>query len=448
MRQNIQVTKKGILSKERPGVIEFSLLLLLFRLILDYSYSEVISKAYAYMGFSNNYSTGFSILSWIILVMGAALIYHAYENDNGKISKEILFFLYLMSFVPFTSMIRFGVFNVFFIICNSLYWILLLLLNTDLIKISNTHFRITIGNVKMVGDKQLTVIAVIFAIVVLYVSGRYANFRLNFNLLDVYDYRAESKVNELPTIILYLFTWSRTLNSILVAYFIRRKKYIWVVLCVVIQLLSFGYDGSKSTFFLLILAVAVNFLPRFSLRVLNKWAFRGVVLSIGICALLYAISSNIIPISMLTRRVFFLPVRISKDYFDFFTHNQPDYFRQSFLRFFGFESPYSSIPLMVGQIYFNAPSMNANNGLISDAITNLGYTGVVVFPIFTSLILRLLDRTSKGIDPRIYITVSVYISLALTNSFLFTVLLTHGLIATILMLGMMNRQEDIYYDNE
>ena len=84
MRQNIQVTKKGILSKERLGVIEFSLLLLLFRLILDYSYSEVISKAYAYMGFSNNYSTGFSILSWIILVMGAALIYHAYENDNGK----------------------------------------------------------------------------------------------------------------------------------------------------------------------------------------------------------------------------------------------------------------------------------------------------------------------------------------------------------------------------
>lgn len=423
---------------------EYIILLVVFRILLDYSYNHIVSTVYGYMGFKSSPNNTLFIISWLMLVVAAIISFKAYVNEEGKESNEIIFSLILMSFVPFTSMVRFGAVNTQFIIWNTVYWSCLLfcILNSK-IKIKKRHSRITVGNTQLVGDSQLIGLAIIFGIVVLYISGRYAHFRLNFDLLGVYELRAEAKANSLPTILLYLFTWSRALNSILVAYFIRRKRIGWAVFCIVIQLLSFGYDGSKSTFFLLLIAIGVNLLPRFSMKELNKWVLRGFVIIIGICALFYIIGGNILPASIVTRRVFFLPIRISKDYFEFFTTHQPDYFRQSFLRYFGASSPYPSIANMIGGIYFNSDSMSANNGLISDAIANLGYVGIFIFPILISVVLKWMDRSSKGLDPRIFVTVALYIGLALSNSFLFTVLLTHGLLVTIVMLGMMERQNDI-----
>ena len=93
---------------------------------------------------------------------------------------------------------------------------------------------------------------------------------------------------------------------------------------------------------------------------------------------------------------------------------------------------------MIGREYYGY-DMGANNGLIADAMTNLGYGGIVVFPALISMVLKLFDRSSKGLDSRIYATVSVYVAMVLTNSFLFVSLLTHGLLVTILLLAAMKR---------
>lgn len=179
------------------------------------------------------------------------------------------------------------------------------------------------------------------------------------------------------------------------------------------------------------------------MNMLNKWLLRGVVVSVAFCAFIYRFTRNYLPISIIVRRVFYLPVRISKDYFAFFSTNTPDYFKQSFLRYFGFKSEYSlSISNMMGDLLFHSAGTSANNGLISDAMANLGYSGIIVFPLLIAVVLKLLDRSSKDLDSRIYATVALYIALTLTNSFLFTILMTHGLIVTILILGMMKRNDE------
>ena len=420
---------------------EYFLLIILFRLIMDYSYSHVVGTTYAYMGFGNDPSAGKMVLSWIILLAGCKIVYKAYLNREKKISFEVVLLLFFMSFIPFTSMVGYGALEYSFIICNSVYWFIFLFLCVSLAR-DNPMKRTTGMKQFGIGESQLKVLAVLFAIVVLYVSGRYAHFRLNFNLLNVYEFRADAAANNLPLILTYLFAWSRTLNSILLANFIRRKNGLWALGCIAIQLLSFGYDGSKSTFFLLILAIGVNIFPRFEMDAMNKWALRGMTLIVALCALFFAVTGNYVPVSIIVRRVFYLPVRISKDYFAFFTSHQPDYFRQSFLRYFGFRSPYKLlIPYLIGDVYFNSATMSANNGLISDAVANLGYIGIVLYPFLYAFIFRLLDKSSRNLDPRIFITVGIYLALVMTNSFIFTILLTHGLIVAMIVLSFMKREE-------
>ena len=420
---------------------EYCLLIILFRLLMDYMYRHVIATVYAYAGFQYNPSIWLMLLSWLLLLVGTVMTYKAYKNPGNRVSLEVVFLLFLMSFVPFTSMVGSGAVGQKFIVCNSIYWLLFLILCVSLSK--NSVLRPKTGKTG-IGDLQLQMLAMVFAFVVLYVSGRYAHFRLNFNLLNVYEFRSEASSNRLPLWLTYLFSWSRMINTILIAYFIRRKKKAWAIGCCFIQLLSFGYDGSKSTFFLLMIAVGVNLLPHFDMTTMNKWALRGLT---GLAALLvvhYIVTGNFIPISVLIRRVFYLPVQLSEHYVDFFTTHEPDYFRQSFLRYFGAKSPYEQqIPYMIGDVYYNKPTMGANNGLIGDAVANLGYIGLVVFPIFISLIFKLLNNNSAGLDARIFITVGFYLAMVMTNSFIFTILLTHGLIVTMIVLRNMKRDVSI-----
>lgn len=416
---------------------EYCLLIILFRLLMDYMYRHVIATVYAYAGFQYNPSIWLMLLSWLLLFIGTVMTYKAYKNPGNRVSLEVVFLLFLMSFVPFTSMVGSGAVGLKFIVCNSIYWFLFLILCVSLSK--NSVLRPKTGKTG-IGDLQLQILAVVFALGVLYVSGRYAHFRLNFNLENVYEFRSEASNNRLPLWLSYFFSWSRMVNTILIAYFIRRKKKAWAIGCCFIQLLSFGYDGSKSTFFLLMIAVGVNLLPHFDMITMNKWVLRGLT---GLAALLtvhYLVTANFTLISMLIRRVFYLPVQLSEHYVDFFTTHEPDYFRQSFLRYFGAKSPYEQkISYMIGEVYYEKSTMGANNGLIADAVANLGYLGLVVFPVFLSFIFKLLDKSSAGLDSRLFITVGVYLALVMTNSFIFTILLTHGLIVTMIVLRNMKR---------
>lgn len=135
-----------------------------------------------------------------------------------------------------------------------------------------------------------------------------------------------------------------------------------------------------------------------------------------------------------------MPNLLNYYYFDFFTKYQPDYFRQSFLRYFGIQSNYTRIPNLIGMEYFGRPGMAANSGLISDAITNLGLVGVIIAPMVLAIVLKIFDDVTVGLDDRIFIIPSIYISYVLISSFLFTSLLTHGFFAMMFIFYFLPRE--------
>ena len=408
----------------------------LYRVLLDIAYSQVIGPKFQYIGFIVKPTLLLKLYSWIIFLVFAGLAHKCYLNKN-RLSNEILFVLFLLSVVPGTTLMAYGQYPQGFIICFTVYWLTMFLVHRLLV-LGDMHF-LSRGRNKAYYRFILFAIFIPIALVILYISARYTNFRLHFNLLTVYDLRDEASGYAIPTILKYLYAWSRVAMPIFISYFfiINRKILAWG--CFGLQMLNFGIEGSKTVFFMAVFAVIIAHLPKIDIGFINRWVLKGLVCLYGACILFYQLTENIVPISMFMRRVLFGPAYLQWAYYDFFLDKVPEYFRSSFLRHFGFKSPYPNLDNIIGGLYSYSSATNANNGLISDAITNFGYIGVFIMPIFLCLIFCVLDDSSKNLDARIYILVSLYLTISLTNTFLNTILLTHGLLIVIFLLFFMRR---------
>lgn len=417
-----------------------------FRLLLDYGYFHVIARRYAYYGFHDNRSGLGLALSWLVLLASYAVARKALQTQDDRDSVLIVSLLYLLSFVPFTSCIYAGILDSAYIVSNCVYWLVLLL--GEIISLSVPVRRLPhlrIGRV-VVNDKFVWIAGWLSMLLVVFISGRYAHFRLNFNMFSVYDIRLEARDYHFPRIISYMFAWTRAINPVLFAYSLLKRNRGMGTLFFLTQMLSFGIDGLKSTFFMpfLVLMIVLSY-NRISARKFKFYLLCGLTALTLIAVLEYVVLRSHLVIELIIRRVMFVPNYLSKCYYDFFQNNVPDYFRSSFLRFFGFQSPYTTdsrgVTYLIGQLYFNRPSMNCNNGLVSDAITNLGKPGLVLMPIILVLVLRLFDRSSTHLDNRLSAATALYLSYVILSTFLMTVLLTHGMLVLILLLSMMDQKE-------
>lgn len=141
----------------------------------------------------------------------------------------------------------------------------------------------------------------------------------------------------------------------------------------------------------------------------------------------------------------FVPNLLNYNYYDFFSSNSPDYFQQSFLRYFGFDSAYSGIGHLIAVVYYNSPEASANNGLLSDAYANMGFVGIFIMPFVLVLMLKILDACAEGLDIRVVVVSGIMIAFTFVSSFFFTIMLTHGLMALCVILYLLPRQKQNIY---
>ena len=191
--------------------------------------------------------------------------------------------------------------------------------------------------------------------------------------------------------------------------------------------------------FLVIIAVVVyNIISSVALKLFVVYGLAGGSI-LALIEFLLLGSMNIA--TLFVRRLLFVPALLNEQYFDYFTKNQPDYFRGSFLRIIGAESPYASdggIARMIGRVYYGSNVMNCNNGLFSDAFSNLGYIGVFVMPAIIVFFLYVFDCSTCGLDKRIVLASGLFVSLNIMSTSFTMVLLTHGFLVLILLTWMMN----------
>lgn len=400
------------------------------RIASDVSYFYYIAPAYYYYDFSDRRSTEGFIISWVLTIVFSFLVLKLAERERMLFSDIVIYALALVSIVPYLTLIYAGMFSYKYIVMNTVYWLVILTLQLYLGNQKIQPLRLKLSNVS--NEESVTWCIGLFSmLLVLYISFRYTNFRINLNLSAVYEIRNMAASYSIPGLIGYLFSWSKIINISLFAYALSKKRYIFAGMVFLTQVLSFGIDGTKAPFFMLLMAGAVVFLYRrdnyVKYKKLMLWGVAG-ILALGMLEIKLGRSSFIYDVVI--RRVLFVPAYLGYCYVDFFSTHVPDYFRGTILRRIGFVSPYDgNLGKLIGADYiYHNPEITCNNGLISDAVTNMGVLGVVLMPIVLILVLRLVDKVSYGLDEKAYLPIAIYFAILLTNGFLSTVLLTHGLI--------------------
>lgn len=395
----------------------FFLLVVLYRIFLDWIYIYQIFPIFAYERFTYTFSTEAFILSWIFLLFFSLFVSFFLKVKSPVVSYAAVMFFFLR-LVPLTSYLSTDSFPASFYLLNFIFWFLfyVLLLNLKRIKVP-LHFK---------SEHAIYWITLLMLLVVVYVSGRYTGFRMNFNLANVYELRMEARNFSMPLWLTYLWPATQNTLPILMVFFMIKKKWGWSILIAFIIFLNFSVNGSKSTLFKMFLCFGLQLLakPEKMLKYLILGFMALCVFSIIESILL---DTSVIS-SMVIRRMLYVPNLLDYLYFDFIDQNGPVFYNSE---------EASAIAFDVGNEYFDKSEMRCNNGLFTDAYSNLGWLGIFVYPFVLAMFFKVCESAFKGVNPQIVLFATFLIVTTFGSTTITTSLLTHGLFLLCLVLYCM-----------
>jgi len=346
-----------------------------------------------------------------------------------NISNIIVWLLIMLSYVPMLTIFAFKNESRVFMYAVTLFWISVFLL-----------LYLPRVNLPSLKESKIFYTIIFFSLgaFVFFSIYKYSGISFNFNLTKVYDIRSLYTEAKIP-LSGYFFNWmGYVVNVALFALFIKKKKWIYASLIVVFQLLIFSVTGNKTFLFAFPFALFVMWVTS---RKNPLFYFAAGMLGLLILAILSNIVINDLWLSsLITRRTLLVPAQLSFYYFDFSLSNEPIFLSHSVFRFF-LDYPYPlRLPNLIGKIYFDKPLMAANNGIVGDAVINFGLFGLALWSILLVIVLKFIDSCLKGKDIKIGIAAVLLPTIALTNSALLTVLLTHGLLLALLILYLFPKE--------
>ena len=406
-----------------------------YKFFCDYVYDNVISELFSYQNFENNPNNKSIFISWLMVLLLSPLIIKI--NFQEKLSSSIVKVLVLCSFIPTCTMIGFhSSYEMEYIILIFIYWCVLLTSNIYMPKIifgksnylQNTNFY--------------EILVTVLCITIIFISFKYTGFRLQFDLINVYDVRAEARTYSMPTFLGYLATFSDNILPIALVYFLYRKKKIIALIIGFVIFLNYGITATKQIIFLLFLSILGYFFIR-NLKFTNK--FIWIFITLLFAGILEFMIFETWFISLLsTYRVFFIPAKLHYVYYNYFSTHEFDYFRQSFFKYFT-ESPYKdNIGFLMGYEDIGDFTARANNGLFTDAYYNFGIIGVLIFPLILVFILKILDGAVIGLNERFLFIIIISVSFILIGLPFSTALFSAGLIPLIIFLNSLKRESTNY----
>ena len=389
----------------------FVLLSIVYRILLDLLYIEQISPFFDYRGFVDNSTNQTWLTSWIFFGIITIMMYPMSRKNADYATSCVALLFYFMRLVPLSSLLYYIPQRSAFVISNLLYWCILLFLLSRPLSLT----KIIPNKVERHSIKWLHILAAYCVVLVVTVSGLYAHFRFQISIADVYDLREESRRFDMPLLLRYLHPTVSAIMPILIICYYKLKSKWMVILLVMVGIMNFSINGSKSTLFLILLSFV---LAVFNIRDVKRIIVPGFLILCGIALLEFKLwETNIISI-LVIRRVLFIPGLIDTFVFDYISQHQPLYFNSDLAANFDF---------IIGDEYFGSDEDRANNGLFSDAFKNIGYIGCLFMPIVISLFIKVFSQISKGLDRAIVTFAALIIVEKLGSTSFTTCLLTHGL---------------------
>jgi hypothetical protein len=411
------------------------LLSLLFFATLTVLYTDTVSPLYTYYGL-------YDYLNWDKLAIGAcavaamALLAPAKMN---RVSDFLMWILYLLAIVP--SMVIYG--------CqdrSSTYAAMLVAsyIVVDVVRrlrLSPPRPPLSFSEGQLI---CFCVCAVLITTCVVIASGGLTYFNLDFT--KVYNVRADISENVFGAhrgvvydvaLLAYLTTLSFDVcNVFLITFFLSRGRHVVALLFIAFQVAYFGMSSDKAYAYAIVLPM---YFWLFGKLARSHITFLSSLIILSVAAILeYARFESYVLTGNIFVRVFYLPAVLNFSYHDIF--QQLGYVYLSDSRFNPFlDYKYSLAPaFIVGRALWGHFGTNANAGFLATSYMHFGYPGMLVYSVFVGMLLSFVDALatdSRQLYVRLSLVVMPFFKL-LTSSDLTTSLLSHGVLASIILSWM------------
>lgn len=411
---------KKLLFKKSNIRILISLLIL--KVLLDFVYCLFISKVYFY----DNFIVEFINYKYILSMLWFVIICISLPKNDNKPSSIILFLHFIIMILPIFTIYAFkNESNVYFnLVCSAFCIECILVKKLPTIKIYK------IKNVRYIFYTLIGIITVL-----VYTSMIASNGIPTLDALNIYNvYKIRAEVNY-PFLMNYLVVWqAAAINPLMIASSFYYKSYKTFLLFFSLQIVIYLITGHKTYLF-------ISFAIIIIIYVLNKKNTMRLIINISIFGfiityILYKFRITMILGDIFIRRFLFVPAQLKFYYYDFISQNRFLHYSEGVIgKIFGFESPYNmNFTNLIADVYFNKPNMSANTGYLGTGYANLGFTGVIIYVVVISIILKIIDSIGKKLDNALVTGIVLFPMLILNESDLLTTLLTGGLMILLILL--------------
>lgn len=406
--------------KQNITIVVYIAISMLYRLLLDYNYIKIVYPVNSYDNFSLNPSDLF--LSWTLFGVFILLSLSYIKTSHSFISILVIFILFF-KVIPFTSYIYCCNISFDVILYETLYFCMIL--------ICFKYIPAFILPTPKYSPIVINTIAIVLITVILLISSVYARFRLHLNLMDVYDLREEARGYDIPIILQYLHNAASKILPILLIYYLEQKKRIMIIAIIIAILLSFGVNGLKSTFLNLIICLLLYYFRNAPILKRIPLIFT-MVIALG--TMEFWVFKTFWVDQLFVRRLLFMPTLIDTYYFDYIKEHGPLYFNSMVND--------TDVSFIIGRAWRSA-ACRANNGLFSDAFSNLGLAGIFIYPIFYALFFKSFGRIIDQKDFIIRFFAAFIIAYIMLSSFFTVTLLSHGIFLMCLAIMYMPNKNHI-----
>ncbi len=278
---------------------------------------------------------------------------------------------------------------------------------------------------------------------------------VNFNLLNVYEFRTDASEN-MPAIAGYLSPLvSNILLPFLLLLTVMLRKWLIAALSITGSVMMFALTSHKGPLFYPFFALTIFFIMGTNRRIIVLFLFSHVLL-ILVSLLPFLLSQieltepsffSIAVGSLGFRRGYFVPSYLNFLYYDFFSINPHTMWAESKLTLGLVDYPYDlSAPYQIGYFYFNNFETGANTGWLGSGYMHLGFAGMLLYAFVVGLLLATVDMLAKGRESRIYTAIFSTPFLALfISSDVPTVMLTHGFLLALFLTWVCQLQRENIY---
>lgn len=263
---------------------------------------------------------------------------------------------------------------------------------------------------------------------------------LSFDFSAVYTLRREAAQN-LPGIFGYLIPWvTKVAIPFAIVFAMRDRRWLATAVFISISVLIFGLTAHKSPLFYPVLVVFVFFIVRS--RYVVQYFLAALVMIILVSAIdIWFFFQNEDGLSgwfasLLTRRAILVPSLLNWYYLDFFSDAEKYFWAGSRLTFGLIDSPFHLRSVnLIGLEYFGKEEMSANTGWVGSGYANAGLWGIMLYSVLTGVLLAFLDCYARRLGTSMVVALFVLpIFTILTSTDFTTMLLTHGLVFSIILL--------------